>query len=111
MPLFRILVAAIVLAVLVVAAIGVLLYANDFAVEASVKDKQCRSIVGGNFVTVQTKLFAMDYTLTGIPDHQCSLVNSGNYVKYHLRTERTSIYASEGGTCIYDSAGGIGGCP
>jgi len=107
----RIVVAAVLLAVLVLAAVGIVLYANDFAVEAQVKDKQCRSALGGNFVTVQTKLLAIDYTLTGIPDYQCGLVNSGNYVQYHLRSERTSIYASEGGACIYDSVGGIAGCP
>lgn len=109
--LFRFLLAAIGLLVLVLVVVGAVLYASDYAVEANVKDKQCRSALGGNFVVIQTKALAIDYTVTDIPDYQCGLVNAGNYVKYHLRSERTSIYASEGGTCIYDSVGGIGGCP
>lgn len=89
-----------------------LAYAADYTVEATVTDKRCFGAFSGtpNSVTVQTKILAIEYTLTDLPDHQCALVNEGNYVQYRLRSSRTSIYEYEGGSCIYDSVGGVGGC-
>jgi hypothetical protein len=102
---------AFVLVVLVVSVAG-LLYASDFAVEATVVDKDCGPLLGDNGqVTVRTKLFGIEHTMGGLPASQCSLVQQDNFVEYRIRSGRTSLYESEGGRCIYDSVDGIGGCP
>ena len=105
---FRIVILAIVGLVVVLAAIGAIAYASDFAVEATVKER-C-SPLNGYAVPIQTRLFAIGYTVTGIPPHECTLVGPGNFVKYHLRSSRTSLYEREGGVCIFDSENGVGGC-
>ncbi|MCA1819797.1 MAG: hypothetical protein ABR562_06785 [Thermoplasmatota archaeon] len=108
---FRLVVLAVVTVVGLLLAAAAIAYFADYAVEAKVTEKQCRgSVLGGNSVTVQTKLFGVSYTLSGLPDHECQLVNSGNFVTYHLRSSRTSLYQSEGGPCIYDSENGVAGC-
>jgi hypothetical protein len=54
-------------------------------------------------VQVTTKLFALEHAVTDIPAQQCLLLNPGNFVEYHLRTEHTRVFEFEGGNCLYDS--------
>jgi hypothetical protein len=97
--------------VLLLAAVAAIAYASDAAVGARVtgKTEPCRPF-GGNEVTVQA-LFGITATVTGVPYTECLAVNAGNHVVYHIRSGRTSLYTEEGGRCIYDSEGGVGGCP
>ena len=98
------------LVALLVAAAGVA-YAMDMPVEATVVRKSSPCLFDGNSVTVQTKLLGIEHTATGLPREPCLAANSGNFVKYHLRSGRTSLWVREGGPCIYDSVDGVGGCP
>lgn len=92
-------------------ATGGILYATDFALEATIIDKDCGGSGGSGplrvleapEVSVETKLFGISHTIQDIPIEQCSTVQVGNFVKYHVRSERTIIYENEGGKCIYDS--------
>ncbi len=75
------------------------LFATDQAVEATVTDKDC--ILGE--IAVKTKTFSIDHKVKEVPKQECAIIQVGNFVQYRLRTERTTIYASEGGACLYDS--------
>ena len=100
---------------LLAAIVGVA-FAADAPVQATVTKTQCAppSVFGSaksaGDVTVKTKLFGILYTVGGMPAEQCNLVQANNFVTYHLRTKRTSLYVSEGGACIYDSVYGVAGC-
>lgn len=109
--LLRLVLGLVVLVALLAAAAGVA-YAADMPVEATVvrKSEPCQ-VFGGNSVTVQTKLLGIEHTVTGLPREQCLAVNTGNFVKYHIRSGRTSLWVREGGQCVYDSVDGVGGCP
>jgi hypothetical protein len=92
-----------------------IVYATDYGVEATVVGKDCGA--GGGVlplsapsVTVKTKVGALRHT-QGLPAQQCAVVPVGGFVVYHIRSGRTSLYETEGGKCIYDSARGVGGCP
>lgn len=96
---------------------GAIVYATDYGLEAEVVAKDCGATTpGGAFplaapsVTVKTKLGGLRHT-QGLPAQQCAVVQVGNFVVYHIRSGRTSLYESEGGACIYDSEGGVRGCP
>jgi hypothetical protein len=109
--LLRLLVGAAALVAVLAAGAG-LAYAMDMPVEATVvrKSEPCK-LVGSNSVTVQAKLLGIEHTVTGLEREPCLAVNSGNFVKYHIRSGRTSLWVREGGPCIYDSVDGVGGCP
>ncbi|MHB8634190.1 MAG: hypothetical protein ACYDBQ_09530 [Thermoplasmatota archaeon] len=107
-------------AVAVVVALAGTAYASDYPVQATVTAKACASgsgfgvfssPAGPGSVTVTTKLFGIQYTVHDLPATQCDAVQVNNFVVYHIRTQRTSLYDREGGSCIYDSVGGVGGCP
>ncbi len=95
------------------AATGGILYASDFAVEATVIDKDCGGSTpggglfgvaqSGNTITVKTKLFGIEHTLQDVPADQCFLVQRDNFVRYRIQSERTSIWEVEGGQCIWDT--------
>jgi len=101
------------------AVVGIV-YATDYGVQATVVGKDCGSSggssgggifpVSGPSVTVKTKMAGLRHTQS-LPAEQCGIVQVGNFVIYHIRSGRTSLYQSEGGTCIYDSVGGVNGCP
>lgn len=93
-----------IVAVLVVGVLGVggYLYATDYKLEATVQDTDC----GRGDVDVKTKLFGLEHTVPDVPAQQCNLLAPGNFVEYRLRSERTTLYQSEGGACIYDSETG-----
>jgi hypothetical protein len=97
------------------AVVGIV-YATDYGVQATVRSTQCGtpgflgSGAGTGAVTIQTKIAGLRHT-QAVPNDQCLLISPGNFVVYHIRSGRTSLYKSEGGTCIYDSVGGAGGCP
>jgi hypothetical protein len=107
-------------AVVALVAFAGIVYATDYGVQATVVSKDCGTGGagggGGVFplaapsVTVKTKVGSLRHT-QGLPAEQCAAVPVGGFVVYHLRSGRTSLYQSEGGACIYDSAGGVGGCP
>jgi hypothetical protein len=96
-----------------------IVYATDYGVEAVVVSKECGGSggsPGGPFplaapsVTVKTKLGGLRHTQS-LPPQQCAVVQAGNYVVYHIRSGRTVLYDHEGGRCLYDSTGGLAGCP
>ncbi len=98
---------------------GGVLYANDYGLEATVVGGTCASYnptgvltspPAERTITVQTKMFGIEYTMTEVPTEQCAAIGKDNFVKYHLKSERTSLWEKEGGTCLYDSEYGPGGC-
>ncbi len=93
-------------------ATGGILYATDFAVDATVIDKDCSTVIGSgeNSISVKTKLFGIEHTLEDVPADQCQLIQKDNFVSYRIKSERTSIWGSEGGNCIWDTVHGAGGC-
>src|SRR5688572_15057043 len=99
---------SLVLVVLLLATAAGLAYMSDYVVEATVVDKSCKSpIPQRGDVTVEAKVLGLQHTVTNVPAQQCAAVNAGNFVVYRIRSERVSLYQSEGGACIYDSAGGV----
>lgn len=96
--------------VVLLGAIAGIYYATDGAVDATVTDKQCG--FGGGTVTVVTKfpVSGIEHTLQDVPADQCNVINKGNFVRYNLQSERTSIWQSEGGSCLYDTKYGPTGC-
>jgi hypothetical protein len=105
--------------VVALAAFAGIVYATDYGLEATVVGKDCGATGGGGgtpfplaapSVTVKTKVGGLRHT-QGLPAQQCAVVQVGNFVIYHIRSGRTSLYQSEGGSCIYDSVGGVNGCP
>ena len=110
--------------VVALVAVGGIVYLTDYGVEATVVSKDCGATGGSNggglpfalrgasgpTVTVKTKVGGLRHT-QDLPAQQCAAVPIGGFVVYHIRSGRTSLYQSEGGACIYDSRGGIGGCP
>lgn len=89
-----------VIAVPVVA--GIVLYSRDYRVDATVTDTRCE--VGE--VQVRTKAFGIDHTAKGVPSAACAQLEEGNFVQYRIRTQRTTVYDTEGGRCLYDSETG-----
>lgn len=86
----------------VVAGIGFVLYLADYKVEANVQETHCQH----GEVHVKTKQFGIEHTVKDIPMHECVLLKPGSFVEYRIRTQRTTLYVSEGGDCVYDSATG-----
>lgn len=113
-------------AVVALVAFAAILYATDYGLQATVVSKDCVGGAGsspsggplplgyapadGPSVTVKTKIGGLRHTQS-LPSDQCTAVPVGGFVVYHIRSGRTSLYQSEGGACIYDSVGGVGGCP
>ncbi|MBI2078258.1 MAG: hypothetical protein HYT80_07820 [Euryarchaeota archaeon] len=93
-----------VLLVVLVLGIGIWAYASDYAVEATVTKKDCAA--AKPVVFVKTKMFGIEDS-TEVSGHECGIIQVGNFVRYHLRTQRTIVYQAEGGTCVYDSATGL----
>jgi hypothetical protein len=94
----------------VVAAVGItvgVMYANDYGLEATVKDKEC--LPTASSVEVETKLFGIDHRVKDVPQDACGILQPGNFVRYHIRSQHTIIYEKEGGDCIYDSVKGFCG--
>lgn len=84
-------------------------YATDGAVGATVTDKDCTAGFGSTSVVTVTTAFPVPGVTTSLKDFdnaQCSVVQvDRTYAEYHLRSERTILYESEGGACLYDSEG------
>ncbi|MGB0652869.1 MAG: hypothetical protein ACPGQL_06675 [Thermoplasmatota archaeon] len=96
----------------IVVSVPVGYYLGDGAVEAVVVDKKCGSNPLGETskVTVETRfpVPGVQHVVKEFPNDKCNLVNKDNYVEHRLRSGRTTLYQSEGGSCIYDSEKGIG---
>jgi cytochrome c-type biogenesis protein CcmE len=89
-------------AVLLVSTV-VFLYATDYAVEATVTDKNCQSQPAT--VTVQTKFGGLVETVP-VTATECFVIQKGNFVEYHIQSKRTVIYERDpatGGRCVYDT--------
>ena len=97
-------------AVLLLGATAGLLYATDYPIEATVRETHCAGPLqpdSENRVEVHTHFLGIDHTVRGIPDRECVLLQSGNFVRYHLRSHRTTLYLEEGGECVWDSKTGL----
>lgn len=84
-------------------ATGVFLYATDYAVEAEVIGKNCQG--RPTTVTVETRIGGLT-EIVPVTSTECLVIQRGNYVQYHIRTERTVIYEKDpalGGRCVYDT--------
>ena len=85
---------------------GVFLYANDYAVEAEVIGKDCQPRAPDPpSVTVETKVGGLTETVP-VTSTECAIIQRGNFVYYHIRSERTIIYERDpaaGGRCVYDT--------
>lgn len=86
---------------------GIYLYASDYVLTADVTDKECHGPSSGllNTVSVKTRAFGIDRTVAGIGFDQCQIVGEGDYVEYHIRTKRTTLYDADG-SCLYDTETG-----
>lgn len=89
-----------ILLVVVVVVLAVGAYAVDYGVEATVTDTNCGASPPS--VEVRTKLLGTAHQVPVSPN-QCLAIQRGNFVVYHVRSERATIYEREGGRCIYDS--------
>lgn len=84
-------------------ATGVFLYATDYAVEAEVTGKNCNGTT--TTVTVETRVGGLTETIP-VSRTECLVIRPGNFVHYHIRSERTIIYEKDpavGGRCVYDT--------
>src|SRR5688572_20685708 len=80
-------------------------YASDYVLEADVKGKEC-NLGSLNVVSVQTRTFGIDHDVVGVPHQECSYIQVGDEVRYHIRTKQTTLYRD--GECVYDSVSGPG---
>lgn len=88
--------------VLGVVGTGGYLYMTDYALEATVQGTNCTA----GEVEVKTKMFGLEHTVPDVPAQQCAVLAPGNFVEYRVKSERTTLFESEGGACIYDSKTG-----
>lgn len=89
------------------AAVGAYLYATDYGLEADVQSTDCRGPTVEdllNSVAVKTRVLGIDHAVKGIPDDQCSLLEQGDRVVYHVRSKHTILY--RGDQVCYDSETG-----
>ena len=91
----------------VVGAVGAVAYAyaSDYVMQADVKDKEC-GLGSLNVVSVHTRTFGIDHDVVGVPQDECSFIQVGDEVRYHIRSKQTTIYRD--GECVYDSVSGPG---
>lgn len=75
-------------------------YAVDAPVEATIREKDCLAVQPT--VSIVTELLGIPHTLKMTQD-KCSLIQKDNFVRYHLRSGHTTIFASKGGACVFDS--------
>jgi len=83
--------------VLALLLIGVLLYATDYGVEATVTDKGHDTEY---YFIASTKLggFPVKHPL---PVDQWNAVNKGNFIVYHIASGHYELYQREGGPMLY----------
>jgi hypothetical protein len=94
-----------ILAVVGLVGVAAFAYTSDYALQADVKGKEC-SLGALNVVSVQTRTFGIDHDVVGVPQHECTLVQVGDEVRYHVRSKQTTLYRD--GECVYDSVSGPG---
>jgi hypothetical protein len=88
---------------------GAYLYATDYTLKADVLGKSCKGSAPDdqNVVDIKTRQFGIEHAVAGIPDRECTLLQKGDYVEYRIRSERTTLYNSDG-RCLYDTETGVG---
>ena len=101
----RIAIVAVLLALGALVVAGAMMYAADYGLEATVQETRC--LMSGSEVDVKTKVFGIDHTVTGISPQACRLLQPGNFVEYHMRSQRTVLYQVEGGPCLWDTSKGL----
>lgn len=89
------------LLILLLGVVVLVMFTSNQKVTADVVDKECYE-VGEGKVTVKTRLFGIRQAV-GVDREQCLLVQTGSFVEYYLRTQRTIIYEREGGACLWDT--------
>lgn len=106
MGLLRLLLKGVLAMVAVLAVIGGIAYVADYGVDAKVTKVERAG--GTCTVTVEPKLLPVSHTVTDLDAQTCFVVQEGNAVRYHVRSERTLLFDSDGGPCIYDTKTGVG---
>ncbi len=79
--------------------------------EPKVPDPAAQLGGANSTVTIRTKALSVEHTVTGFDDQKCWVLRAGedgNFIVYHLRTERAQFYEREGGVCLYDTEYGPG---
>jgi hypothetical protein len=97
--------AAAILVLVGLVGVGAYLYSTDYALRADVQGKEC-GLGSLNVVSVHTRTLGIDHDVVGVPQHECSIIQVGDEVQYHVRTQHTTIYRD--GECFYDSETGPG---
>lgn len=85
-----------------VVAVGGVLYASDYGLQADVQDKHCGLSI--NVISVKTDLFGIEHDVAGVPEHECGIIQVGDRVVYHVRSQHTILYRD--GQVCYDSETG-----
>jgi hypothetical protein len=80
-------------------------YSTDYVLEADVKGKRC-GLDSLNVVSIHTRTFGIDHDVVGVPQDECTFIQVGDEVRYHIRSKHTTIYRD--GECVYDSVSGPG---
>lgn len=80
-------------------------YSSDYVLQADVTGKEC-GLGSLNVVSVQTRTFGIDHDVVGVPQQECSYIQVGDEVRYHIRSKQTTLYRD--GECVYDSVSGPG---
>jgi hypothetical protein len=114
---------------LVVGAVGGILYATDYGVEASVAETHCAGSGNPFFpglpaatptpapapaaaqpdstVTVVTDVLGLRRTVS-LPSEQCHALRPDNFVVYHVRSGHTTLYRdATKAVCLWDSDVGV----
>jgi len=86
--------------VVVVVALGGFLFATDYGLAATITKKDCSS--NPPTITAKTNSFGIVHTMP-VSGQQCGIIQPGNYVIYHIRSQHTTVYDRQGGRCMFDT--------
>ena len=96
-------IAILVLLLVVLVGFGAIFYFTDQHVDATIVEKRQESPTEPCTVKAKTERFGITQE-TEIQPQECALVRVGAFVQYYVRSQRTVIFASKGGACLWDSS-------
>lgn len=86
--------------ILLAAGLSAYLYLTDYGVEATVTEKGQDE--ESRYIELTTRLGGLSLR-HDVPPEQWTTIQAGNFVVYHINTQRVLVYTSENGSLIYDS--------